>query len=288
MSLAKHTAQRGQAMTEFVVALLALLPIVLGVIYLGKYEDMKYSTVQASRYAAFERVFDPSAAHKSSTVLAEETRERFFVDPTLRNSGAVAFQDSSTGLQTAGTLAKNWFGTGSEPLVQNNYEGIQVTLNSSQASGAIAKVDSLVVDLNYKGSIQDPGIQKAQVQVPLVTPSIFSDLAGKNLTLSTATAVLADGYNSAGDGAAQSAAGNTTRGRVGRDWGLVLGAIPAVTSALQTLTNNQAVQTGWEALSDTPGPQFFCTSPDVVPASATSSGANYTDNGNSPACPNPQ
>ncbi len=91
MSSIEGRFQQGQAMTEFVIAMAVVVPLALGVIYVGKYQDVKYSAIQASRYTAFERVFDPSSAHKNATVLAEETRERFFTDPTQNNQGAVAF-----------------------------------------------------------------------------------------------------------------------------------------------------------------------------------------------------
>jgi hypothetical protein len=281
MKQASHPRQRGQALTEFLVGMLALLPIILGVIYLGKYEDMKYSAEQASRYVAFERVFDPTGAHKpTATVLAQETRERFFRDPMEENNGAVGFQDSTAALTTQTSLGKNWFGTAGEALI-SAFSGIGVSVNSSAPSNTGAALDALA-KANF--NISDPGIEQGAVQVPIVTPSYFSDLTGKNLALNASTYVLADGYNADGDGAGSNPASNTVRARAGYDWGLVLGKVPGLQSALNAVTGNVAAQFGWEALSDSPGPQFGCISPDVVPTDAVSSTAKYGATNSNP-CP---
>ena len=50
--------QRGQAMSEFIAAMALFVPLVLGVIYIGKYSDIKHQAIQASRYAAMERALD--------------------------------------------------------------------------------------------------------------------------------------------------------------------------------------------------------------------------------------
>jgi hypothetical protein len=50
------SAERGQALTEFVIgAVLFLIPLFLIIPLLGKYTDIKASTIQAARYNAWER-----------------------------------------------------------------------------------------------------------------------------------------------------------------------------------------------------------------------------------------
>ena len=57
---AMHTRPgRGQATTEFVVALAALVPLFIGIAYAGRYMDIHHAAVQASRYASFQRVMQP-------------------------------------------------------------------------------------------------------------------------------------------------------------------------------------------------------------------------------------
>ena len=195
-------------MTEFAVGtLLVFVPLLLGIIYLGKYEDIKYSAIQASRYAAFERVFDPSSAHKNATVLAEETRARFFTDPKRSNGGAVGFQDSTQSpqaLQTNGTLNWNWYGTNGAPAI-SQYSNIDVTVQPPQApqSPTLTDVSNTLIDkaadLNF--AIKDPGIAQAHVKVPLAQVSPFMrPLDTLNLTIDASTSVLTDGFNAGGAG----------------------------------------------------------------------------------------
>jgi hypothetical protein len=261
--------QRGQSVTEFVVAMLVVIPLFLGVVYIGKYEDLKFSAVQASRYAAFDRVFDPSARHKNSTVLAEETRARFFTDPMLKNNGAVAFQDSTQGQQgTKGTLNQNWYGTGGDPIVKQ-YSDVAVNVQNVVPSGIKIKgLDETAGKLNFK--IADPGIAKADVQVPLQNVATFAPLSKLNLNLDVSTAVLTDGYNAGG---ATSPSVNNVRDRTFADWGLIFGKIPRLQSLLSAIDKG-VMKYGWQALSDTDGPQWGCVSPDVVP-SDVAPGAKY-------------
>lgn len=266
-------------MTEFVIAMLVIVPLVLGVIYIGKYEDLKFSAVQASRYAAFDRVFDPSQRHKSSSVLQEETRARFFTDPMLKNQGAVAFQDSTQGQQgkgqrtTQGTLNQNWYGTGGDPVVKQ-YPDITLNVQNTGPSGTSSKaLDLLAGPVNFK--INDPGIAQADVQVKLANVATFAPLRQLNLNLDVSTAVLTDGYNAGG---ATSPSANNVHDRTFADWGLIFGKIPGFQQLL-SIVNNGIVAVGWQALSDTNGPQWGCVLPDVVPADAAP-GAKYDPNNN--------
>ncbi len=77
-----HGRQGGQALTEFIVAALVLLPLFLLLPMLAKYQDMAHATQMASRYVAFEATTRNdgmgSNAFKPEAVLAAEVRRRFF------------------------------------------------------------------------------------------------------------------------------------------------------------------------------------------------------------------
>jgi len=263
MSKIPARLQRGQAMTEFVIGMLVAIPLVLGVIYIGKYQDVKYSAIQASRYAAFERVFDPSSAHehKTDAVLAEETRARFFTDPMQTNQGAVSYRESTQGR----TFNANWYGTGGEPVVSpfptiavsvQPSTGLQIPLNQALDTVATANFN-----------INDPGVAKADVRVPLARFAHFAPLSTINLTIDVDTSVLTDGYNAGG---ANSPAPNNVHDRVYFDWGIFLGKIPGLKTAMDAIDNSIVAKLSWQALSDTDGPRWGCVSPDVVPSDATS------------------
>lgn len=73
--------QRGQAMTEFVVIALALVPLFLLMPMIGKYQDLAHATEMASRYVAFDAIANNANSKKgfkSEAQLAAEVRRRFF------------------------------------------------------------------------------------------------------------------------------------------------------------------------------------------------------------------
>jgi hypothetical protein len=275
MSQIHARLQRGQAMTEFVIGMLVVIPVMLGVVYIGKYQDVKYSAIQASRYAAFERVFDPASAnqHKTDAVIAEETRVRFFTDPMEKNAGAVAYHDSTQGR----SLNRNWYGTGSEPVV-SPVSGIGVTMQAP--TGLDIPVNQGLDKLaSANFNINDPGLAQADINVPLAKFTHFPEFNNINLAIGAQTAVLTDGYNAGG---ADSPAANNVHDRVAFDWGIIVGKIPGFKGLMDGIQNSIVAKWGWQALSDTDGPRFGCVTPDIVPADATSQSVTPNYAGNCP------
>jgi uncharacterized protein (UPF0333 family) len=87
MMIRSFRTARGQATTEFLVMLLVMIPLFIGVFYFARYANVKHSAIQASRYVAFERAWDPYQRAKNPSQLAEEARARFFMSgsPILSN-----------------------------------------------------------------------------------------------------------------------------------------------------------------------------------------------------------
>lgn len=84
--LKQRRLQRGQAMAEFTIAAaFVLIPLFLMIPLLGKFIDMKATTIQAARYAAWERTAwygnsDWAAGQKSDSQIQSEVQQRFFAD----------------------------------------------------------------------------------------------------------------------------------------------------------------------------------------------------------------
>jgi hypothetical protein len=82
----KPGSQRGQAMTEFTIAAACVLvPLFLMLPYLGKYMDMKATSIQAARYAAWERTVwygsdQWESGQKTDAQIKNEVVQRFFND----------------------------------------------------------------------------------------------------------------------------------------------------------------------------------------------------------------
>lgn len=76
--------QLGQALTEFTIAAaFVLIPLFLMIPLLGKFLDMKATTIQATRYAAWERTAwygntEWAAGQKSDTQIKNEVQKRFY------------------------------------------------------------------------------------------------------------------------------------------------------------------------------------------------------------------
>jgi len=91
--------QTGQAITEFnVTAAFVLVPLFIMIPLIGKYIDMKHSSVQAARYIAWERTvwFEDGTKPKGTTTaqvksqkqLVKETRQRFFGEVNIDKLGS--------------------------------------------------------------------------------------------------------------------------------------------------------------------------------------------------------
>lgn len=72
--------QCGNALTEFFILALVMVPALFALPLLGKITDANQSAVQASRYVAFEK----TVSGKSNEVLKTEVSNRFFADPKLK------------------------------------------------------------------------------------------------------------------------------------------------------------------------------------------------------------
>ena len=77
---AQPCAQYGQALVEFIVLGLVVIPLFLLMPMIAKYQDISHATQMASRYVAFEATThnDSQSAWKSEAELAGDVRRRFF------------------------------------------------------------------------------------------------------------------------------------------------------------------------------------------------------------------
>ncbi len=66
----------GSALTEFVVLMLVLVPMMMGIPMIGKLVDLRQTAVSASRYAAWESTV------ASNYTVASQVETRFFRDPS--------------------------------------------------------------------------------------------------------------------------------------------------------------------------------------------------------------
>jgi len=89
--------QRGQALTEFLIWSIALIPLLLLTLLIGKYADMNQTAIQASRYIAWERAATTTAMNsKSDAQLADEVRSRIFANTGRSIKSSDSVNDATT------------------------------------------------------------------------------------------------------------------------------------------------------------------------------------------------
>ncbi|CAH0441190.1 TadE family protein [Ralstonia pseudosolanacearum] len=195
-SLPRFTrAQRGQAATEMVVATAFLLPLFLSIVYVARYIDIKQTTVQASRYVAFERAIDPSSKRKDSD-LANEVRTRFFASGNRFNGNinSVAFVAGTPGTDEDNSF---WSDQSGKRLL-NSFTDVNVFTANRPApgkiSGIVSKSTAALFGLNTKGFVI------GNVEATLQNVDGFDPLAAIDMRIGATTAILGDTWGANGAG----------------------------------------------------------------------------------------
>ena len=106
----RRSRRAGQALTEFMIISLVLIPLFLLIPMIGKYQDIGHATQLASRYAAFDAVLrnDSINSWKLPASLEAEVRQRFFGSPGT----AIV-----TGEQQETAFREGWTDTHAHPLI---------------------------------------------------------------------------------------------------------------------------------------------------------------------------
>lgn len=259
MTFQPRSTQRGQSTAEFVAAMALFLPLAMGIIYAGKYADIKHQAVQASRYAALERAMDPNRM-ESDQIVQNETVARFFPDAGKHNIG---LEDQATAA-TAGDENPNWNQLNGDPMI-GKYADITVAINGkSLDSTFLAPIDASA-STQFKKLSSGTGIE-ADVEVPIANIAHFLPLSNINIKVGATTVMAGDPWNAGG--------ASNVNDHIG------IAAVPAkaytadpLFGPLQTLLQDLLYQ----PLSGTDGPQFGCVKPDVVPQGVAPN-ASYNTN----------
>jgi hypothetical protein len=195
--------ERGQAMSEFLIALAVLLPLFLAVTYAGRYGDLQQQATQASRYAAFQRALEPSESRLPTTRIEDQMRARFFVGAQAVNDGRIRSDDSAAAVK-ASTMSPMWKDVHGQPLLASPMDVSMRYAKVKADSGAIEAGMEAVTQASGK-SWSDG--QAAQVEVRLVNKlNMREDITVQPLVLAATTATIGDDLASAGNADTQSSA----------------------------------------------------------------------------------
>jgi hypothetical protein len=248
-------AQRGQATSEFIAAMALFIPLLFGVIYVGKFGDVKHQAIQASRYLALQRALDPHGVD-SDTALRDKTVARFFRDGGKYKIG----QNEPATAATATDTNPNWYDVTGKPLI-NAYNTITAKFGGAPTIASPTVTALNTATLPFDKLPASPGFT-AEVEVPIANIAHFAPLNNANLKIAGKTVMAGDPWNAAG---AEDVADHLTHGAV----------VAKTGGILQKVKSIPGINTLFQLLAGAPAPDFGCVKADVVPGDVAS-GASYS------------
>lgn len=203
-----RASQGGQALIEAFVGLLALVPLLLAIVWLGKMLALRQSTIDASRLLAFECTVRMSACADSAQHgrLADEVRRRVFsrVDAPIRSDEVLA------DVPDASERNPLWVDAAGRPLLARFGEvGLGLATQSFDAGLAVAtsRESALIGNaLNLLSNLAGParfglgiteGLYVATVQTQTV-PVAGLRMPLPGLQFQARTAILTDPWTATG------------------------------------------------------------------------------------------
>lgn len=244
----RPSACRGQALVEALVTLIALMPIALLIIVLGKYQSMQEATIAASRKLAFECSVRLQECDTISAQMVDELRRRFFSRPGVE----LFTRDAVIGEARAPERNLLWVDGNNRPLLER-YEDVGARIDAARfdvGANALGELASTVLAAGPErfGLDLAGGLIRARLQMDVAAgrglDSFASQSQALTVPMTARTAVLIDGWNASGPHEGE----RPVEARVdqGRQLPGVFGAAESVIDAayLPTRVLIQAIQLG--------------------------------------------
>ncbi len=202
MSLRPVAKATGSALTETIVLMLVMLPLLAGVPMIGKLTDLKQASINASRYVAWEETISSDGSS------ARFVNQRFFKDPSapLSSSSSEVAEHSLWGADKG--LAKGL-------LVQTNIELEKNSAGSSVSESELPEVASALgggiesvgeVLAGFSGTsweLTGKGLRSGSVSARIKTNSWMDDRVTGcepgRACVTARTSILVDGWSAAND-----------------------------------------------------------------------------------------
>jgi hypothetical protein len=221
-SAALRSTERGQAIIEFLVSCLAILPLFLLIPLIGKYNDIKQSTIAASRKLAFECTvrYADCARLNSNPAFADEIRMRYFGG----NNREVLSNDRPTDDALSGAVGNPlWVDRQGRPLLERYSDvGIRADQRDLNFGGVVSGLSSLTGPARF-GLQMERGMFDGRVQIALSPTnggtSFLTQLDSLVLRMQQHTAILTDAWSARGPGGRAQhcdSNSNTVAGRASR------------------------------------------------------------------------
>lgn len=227
-ALSRATSQRGrprsrssgQAIIEFLVACLAVVPLFLLIPLIGKYIDIKQSTIAASRKLAFECTvrYDDCAQLNSNPAFADEIRMRYFGG---NNREVLSNDRPGDDALAAGAGNPLWVDRQGRPLLERYSDvGIRADQRNLNLGGGVAGALSGLIGPGRFGLQMERGMFDGRVQIALSPnnggTSFLTQLDSLVLRMQHHTAILTDAWSARGPGGRGQRCDSNTGTVVGR------------------------------------------------------------------------
>lgn len=199
--------ERGQAMVEMIVVGGVVSAIFLGIWYLGKFHDIQYSTIQAARYAAWER--SAHAPSFSDTRLQSQTRARLF----MWNQDAYKAADGKPDGATWDRQNGQWQDHAQDKRLVDRPNDVRISTAAGALPGTAAKtistifgsISGVIGAITGGEPLNQGGLYTSTVSVKISDLALLdAPLNNLNLTLTEKSALVTDSWDASG--AAQTAA----------------------------------------------------------------------------------
>ncbi|QOY96453.1 hypothetical protein IM543_00660 [Massilia sp. UMI-21] len=197
----------GQALTEFIVLALVLIPLFLIIPLIAKYQDIAHHIQMASRYVAFEAMArnDSMSSWKPQSQLEQEVQRRFFSNsdaPIKSNDEAGDFNSHRNAF---------WKDPMGAPLIRNFNDDVRISFGPDNIAAIRESFINASDNAPFRGlvgvsdalGLNAPGIHRANVTVVLANISqpdgiharAFEGFKNINLTMSRQTSLLIDPWS---------------------------------------------------------------------------------------------
>ncbi len=192
----RSRSARGQAMVETLVAVLAVLPLWFGVVYVSRWHDLQHAAIAAARYAAFEA--HASGGREDPARIEAITLQRLFSRVPGRFLSAAAAGPADLGVRP------QWSDhTGGQMLDRD--AGPRVTVAAAAQPELVARTEQqafvLLAPARFVGDrpfdLQREAARAATVQVPLRHAQLLPEpMAGLRFTLTERLGLMVDSWSS--------------------------------------------------------------------------------------------
>ena len=180
-----NSQQQGQALMEFLVVAVALLPLFLLLPIIAKYQDIAHSTIISSRYAAFDDMVRNATQNSQKPIeqLQDEVRRRFFSSSTA----PIKTNDVAGNFKAHQNL---FWSMPNDQLLIAKFDDVSVQRSNQDGN------DAYGFGYKFGGS----GITTTQVSVKLANlPAnleFYKPFDNINLVMQRSTSVVTDGWSS--------------------------------------------------------------------------------------------